>query len=196
MIVFLEGTLEEKNPAFVVVNCSGVGYLLNISLYTYAKLPDQGSVKIITHQVIREDAHLLFGFADKEERELFKLLISVSGIGPNTARLILSAMNPAELKSSIAQNNISRLQSIKGIGAKSAQRLVVDLRDKIEKEWHIKGEILEVSNNTAHQEALSALVMLGFAKNSAQKALAAILKQKQGAPITTEELVKEALKGF
>ncbi|HAJ99530.1 MAG TPA: Holliday junction branch migration protein RuvA [Bacteroidales bacterium] len=196
MIVFLEGTIEEKNPAFVVVNCNGIGYGLHISLHTYSKLPDLGKVKILAYQVIREDAHLLFGFADKEERELFKLLISVSGIGPNTARMILSSMNPAELKSAIAHNNISRLQSIKGIGAKSAQRLVVDLRDKIEKEVILKDDFLGFSNNTAQTEALSALVMLGFAKPAAQKVLGAILKQKQGEPISTEDLVKEALKSF
>lgn len=196
MIEFIDGTIEEKNPAFVVVNCNGIGYFLNISLHTYGKLPDNGRAKIYTQQVIREDAHLLFGFAEKEERELFRLLVSVSGIGPNTARMILSAMNPIELKGSISQNNVARLQSIKGIGAKSAQRIIVDLRDKIEKEGILPTDILDFSNNTAHQEALSALVMLGFAKPAAQKVLSAILKQKQGSAISTEDLVKEALKSF
>ncbi len=196
MIAFIEGSLEEKNPAYVVVNCHGMGYLLHISLHTYSRLPDRGVVKIFAHQVIREDAHLLFGFADEEERELFRLLISVSGVGPNTARMVLSSMSPAEVKSAIVSNNASMLQSIKGIGAKSAQRIVVDLRDRLEKEGVFKDENLVFTNNTMHEEALSALVMLGFAKNAAQKALAAILKKKQGAPVTTEELVKEALKSF
>jgi Holliday junction DNA helicase RuvA len=196
MIAFIEGSLEEKNPAYVVVNCHGLGYLLHISLHTYSRLPDRGPVKIFAHQVIREDAHLLFGFADDEERELFRHLISVSGVGPNTARMVLSSMSPAEVKTAIVSNNVSMLQSIKGIGAKSAQRIVVDLRDRLEKEGVFKDENLVFSNNTMHEEALSALVMLGFAKNAAQKALATILKKKQGAPVTTEELVKEALKSF
>jgi len=196
MIAFIEGMLEEKNPAYVVINCNGVGYMLQISLNTYSNIPDKGPVKIFTHQVIREDAHLLFGFASEDERELFRLLISVSGVGPNTARMILSSMLPAEIKSAIVNNNISMLQSIKGIGAKSAQRIVVDLRDKLEKEGFFKDENLVFSNNTKHEEALSALVMLGFTKNSAQKAIAAILKKRQGVSLTTEELVKEALKSF
>jgi len=196
MIAFIEGNIEEKNPAYVVINCHGLGYLLHISLHTYSRIPDRGQAKIFTHQVIREDAHLLFGFAEEDERELFRLLISVSGVGPNTARMVLSSMSPTEVKSAIVGNNVSMLQSIKGIGAKTAQRIVVDLRDRLEKEGVFKDENLVFSNNTMHEEALSALVMLGFAKNAAQKALAAILKKKQGAPVTTEGLVKEALKSF
>jgi len=196
MIAFVEGIIEEKNPAFVVINCNGVGYFLHISLHTYSRLPDSGRTRVLTHQVVREDAHLLFGFADTDERELFTMLISVSGIGPNTARMILSALQPGELRNAIAGNNITRLQAVKGIGVKSAQRIVIDLRDKIEKDGWSKDDFSGFSNNTIHEEALSALVMLGFAKNAAQKALASILKQKQGSPITTEELVKEALKGF
>lgn len=196
MIAFVEGTLEEKNPAFAVINCNGIGYMLQISLHTYSQLPDMGSVRIFTHQVIREDAHLLFGFAQADERELFKQLITVSGVGPNTARMMLSSLLPAEVKNAIANNNVSLLQSIKGIGAKTAQRIVVDLRDKMEKDGHFKDGNLIFSNNTMHEEALSALVMLGFAKNEAQKALASILKKKQGLSVTTEDLVKEALKGF
>jgi holliday junction DNA helicase RuvA len=196
MIAFIEGVIEVKNPAYVVINCHGLGYLLHISLHTYSRIPDRGQAKIFTHQVIREDAHLLFGFAEEDERELFRLLISVSGVGPNTARMVLSSMSPTEVKSAIVGSNVSMLQSIKGIGAKTAQRIVVDLRDRLEKEGVFKDENLVFSNNTMHEEALSALVMLGFAKNAAQKALATILKKKQGAPITTEELVKEALKSF
>ncbi|TVR41265.1 MAG: Holliday junction branch migration protein RuvA [Bacteroidia bacterium] len=196
MIAFIEGTIEEKNPAYLVVNCQGVGYLLHISLNTYNAVPDKGTARMLTLQVIREDAHTLFGFADKEERELFRHLISVSGVGPNTARMILSAMTPAEIKAAIVNNNISILQSIKGIGAKSAQRIIVDLKDRLEKEGVFKEENLLITDNTIQQEALSALVMLGFAKNSAQKAIAAILKKHQGSVQSAEYLVKEALKSF
>ncbi len=194
MISFIEGTIEEKNPACVVVNCGGVGYLIHISLHTYSAIPDKGTIRIHTLQVIREDAHTLYGFAEKEEKELFKHLITVSGIGPNTARMILSSMSPAEIRSAIVSKNISMLQSIKGIGAKSAQRIVVDLKDKLEKEGVLGDDYLVSANNTIQEEALSALVMLGFNKNSAQKAVGAILRKKQGEAVTAEELVKEALK--
>ncbi len=170
--------------------------MLHISLNTYSGIPDSGKVKVHTLQVIREDAHTLFGFADKDEKELFRHLISVSGVGPNTARMILSSMSPAEVKTAIVSNNISILQSIKGIGAKSAQRIVVDLKDRLEKEGVLEDENLILVNNTIQEEALSALVMLGFAKSSAQKAISSILKQKQGAVISAEDLVKEALKNF
>jgi len=196
MIAFLQGTISEKNPAYVVVNCNGVGYLIHISLNTFHAIPDSGNVFLHTLQVIREDAHILYGFADKEERELFSNLISVSGVGPNTARMILSAMTPLEVKTAIISNNISTLQSIKGIGAKSAQRIVVDLKDRLEKEGVLQAENLPFTDNTIEQEALSALVMLGFAKNAAQKAVAAILKKNQGTAVSAEFLVKEALKSF
>jgi holliday junction DNA helicase RuvA len=196
MIAFIEGHIEEKNPAFVVINCQGVGYLVHISLHTYAAIPDTGNVRIHTYQVIREDAHTLYGFAAVEERELFKHLISVSGVGPNTARMILSSMSPTEIRTAIISNNVSLLQSIKGIGAKSAQRIVVDLKDKLEKEGIYPDDYLVPANNTIHDEALSALVMLGFTKNAAQKAIGSILRNKKGAAVTSEELVKEALKGF
>ena len=196
MISFVEGNIEEKNPAYLVLNCQGVGYMLHISLNTYNTTPDKGSVRIHTLQVIREDAHLLFGFATKDERELFSQLISVSGVGPNTARMILSSMSPADVKTAIVSNNVSVLQSIKGIGAKSAQRIVVDLKDRLEKEGILKAENLHFTDNTIQQEALSALVMLGFAKNTAQKAIASILKKSQGAAVSAEYLVKEALKSF
>jgi holliday junction DNA helicase RuvA len=196
MIAFIEGNVTEKNPAYLVINCQGVGYMLHISLNTYNAIPDQGNVRIHTLQVIREDAHLLYGFASKDERELFSHLISVSGVGPNTARMILSSMTPEDIKTAIVSNNVSALQSIKGIGAKSAQRIVVDLKDRLEKEGVLKAENLHFTDNTIQQEALSALVMLGFAKNTAQKAIASILKKNQGTPVSAEYLVKEALKSF
>ena len=196
MIAFLEGTIEEKNPAYLVVNCQGVGYLLQRSLHTYDALPQTGKVHIHTLQLIREDAHILYGFSDKEEREVFKHLISVSGVGPNTARMILSSMSPAEVRSSIVSNNTAVLESVKGIGSKSAKRIVVDLKDKLEKEGDLKVENSGLADNTIQQEALSALVMLGFAKNTAQKAITAILKKQQGKVESAEYLVKEALKSF
>ena len=196
MISFLQGSIEEKNPAYLVINCQGVGYLVHISLHTYNAIADDGEVRIHTLQVIREDAHLLYGFASKEERELFIHLISVSGVGPNTARMILSSMTPGDVKAAIVNNNTSSLQSIKGIGAKSAQRIIVDLKDRLEKEDVLKTENLQFTNNTIQQEALSALVMLGFAKNTAQKAIAAILKKNRDAAISAEFLVKEALRSF
>lgn len=196
MIAFIEGTLEEKNPAFLVINCQGVGYLIHISLHTYASVPDKGNVKIYTHQVIREDAHTLFGFAGTDERELFKHLITVSGVGPNTARMILSSMSPGEIRSAIISKNINTLQSIKGIGAKTAQRIIVDLKDRLEKAGDFKDDYLVPVNNTIQEEALSALVMLGFSKSAAQKAIAAIIRKRPGETVTAEELVKEALKSI
>jgi holliday junction DNA helicase RuvA len=196
MIAFIEGSIEEKNPAFLLINCQGIGYQVHISLHTYSQVPDSGPIRLHTHQVIREDAHTLYGFSGKEERELFRHLISVSGVGPNTARMVLSSMTPTEIKSAIVNKNISVLQSIKGIGAKSAQRIIVDLKDRLEKEGVLGGDNLVFENNTMHEEALSALVMLGFAKNAAQKTITAILKKRQGATVTVEELVKEALKSF
>jgi len=196
MISFLEGQLDEKNPAYVVINCQGVGYLVHISLNTFDALPDKGIVRIATLQVIREDAHILYGFADDEERELFKHLVSVSGVGPNTARMILSSMTPTEIKAAIIQNDIQMLSSIKGIGEKSANRIIVDLKDRLEKEGVLKSEKLVMPDNTIQQEALSALVMLGFAKQTAQKAISTILKKHQGSVQSAEFLVKEALKSI
>lgn len=194
MISFIEGTIEEKNPAYLVINCQGVGYLIHISLHTFSQLPDSGPVRVHTMQIIREDAHMLYGFFGVEEKELFKHLISVSGVGPNTARMILSSMSPGEIKTAIVGNNVSVLQSIKGIGAKSAQRIVVDLKDRLGKEELIRGENLILTDNTIQEEALSALVMLGFTKNSARKAIGDILKRRKGQVVTAEELVKDALK--
>ncbi|MFO7874063.1 MAG: Holliday junction branch migration protein RuvA [Bacteroidales bacterium] len=196
MIAFVEGAIAEKNPAYLVINCQGVGYLLHISLQTFNAVPDSGTVKLHTVQVVREDAHLLYGFAGKEELELFKLLIAVNGIGPNTARMILSSMTPADIKSAIVNKNIGVLQSIKGIGAKSAERIIVDLKDRLEKEGVLQSENLESTNNTIQQEALSALVMLGFTKQAAQQAISSLMKKNQGAVLTAEQLVKEALKSF
>jgi holliday junction DNA helicase RuvA len=194
MIAFIEGDLVEKNPAYVVINCSGVGYLIHISLNTYSKLPDSGRVKLHTSLIIREDAHTLFGFFQQNEKNLFKHLISVSGVGPNTARMILSSLSVEEVNQAIVGNNASVLQAVKGIGAKSAQRIVVDLKDRIEKEGFVAEENLVLSNNTLREEALSALVMLGYNKPVAQKTINQILKKNAGVDMSVEQLIKEALK--
>ncbi len=194
MIAYLNGLLTEKNPAYIIVECKGVGYFVNISLNTYSQLPDNGEVKVHTHLIIREDSNTLYGFFTVEEKNLFGQLISVSGVGPNTARMILSSLTTNEVKGAIVNNDASVLQNVKGIGAKSAQRIVVDLKDKLEKEGVVKDEKLSATNNTIKEEALSALVMLGFVKNSAQKTINNILKN--GESYSVEELVKLALKSL
>lgn len=194
MIAYLEGKIYEKNPAYLILDCGGIGYMINISLYTYSNIPDSGTVKIFTHLAIREDAHILYGFANEDEKELFKILITVSGVGPNTARVILSSYAPGEIKKAILENDPGVLQSVKGIGAKTAQRIVVDLRDKLKKDEYAKDGFLTVSDNTTKKEALSALVMLGFSKNSIEKVLDKITVSDEGKNLSAEALVKEALK--
>jgi holliday junction DNA helicase RuvA len=195
MIAFIKGELTEKTPAYVIINCNGVGYMIHVSLNTYSQLPETSHLlQLHTYLVIREDAHTLFGFYKEEERELFKHLISVSGVGPNTARMILSSMSVGEIKHAILSNNISVLQSIKGIGAKSAQRIIVDIKDKIEKEGIVAEDNLGNKNNTIRDEALSALVMLGYNKATAQKTLNQVLKIRAGESLTIEQLIKESLK--
>jgi len=194
MIAFIEGELVEKSPAYVVVNCSGVGYMIHISLNTFSKIPDSGTVKLHTSMIVREDAHTLYGFATQEEKNLFKNLITVSGVGPNTARMILSSMTVEEVSGSIVSGDASALQSVKGIGAKSAQRIVVDLKDKLGKESYVSQENLIPSDNTLREEALTALVMLGYNKPIAQKTINQILKKNAGVKLTVEQLIKEALK--
>ena len=192
MYEFFEGHFTEINPAFIVVDCQGVGYYLHISLNTYAKLKDHTKGKVLAHHVVREDAQLLFGFADDSERRLFRLLITVSGIGSNTARLILSSMSPAEVKQAISSRDAAILQKVKGIGTKSAQRIVIDLADKIDKE-ELVDHIPMSLNNTLRAEALSALVMLGFQKNIIEKTLERLLKAEDK-PVNVEDLIKKALK--
>lgn len=194
MIAYVKGELAEKTPSYVVVDCHGMGYLLQISLHTYAQLPHTGTVLLHTELIVREDAQILFGFAGTEERTLFRHLISVSGVGPNTARMILSSMSPDEISQAIVNNNVGVLQSIKGIGAKSAQRIVLDLKDKLQKEGIQTVEILGGTDNTTRQEALSALVMLGYNKATAQKTIAQILKKSGAQTMSVEQLIKEALK--
>lgn len=192
MYSYIEGKLVEKNLTNVVIESNGIGYLINISLHTYSLLGDEEKCKLYTHFVVREDAQLLYGFAEEEERKLFRHLISVSGVGANTARLILSSLSPNELYEAIISNNVPVLQSIKGIGSKTAQRIIVDLRDKLEKEG-IPTEKLGIQHNTKKDEALSGLIILGFNKNTAEKALNRIL-QTENKDLSVEQLIKSALK--
>lgn len=192
MYSYIAGKLVEKTPTFVVIDVNGIGYFIHISLHTFSKLGNNEDVKLFTHLVVREDAQLLYGFSSEIERHLFKQLITVSGIGANTARLILSALDAAELQEAIIKANITVLQSIKGIGNKTAQRIIVDLKDKLDKEG-ITPEKLDLTHNTKKEEALSGLIILGFNKGLAEKAIDRILKEK-GASLSVEDLIKDALK--
>jgi len=193
MITHLKGKLIEKYPNNVIIECNGIGYILTISLHTFSNIPDQENIMLYTHLSIREDAHILYGFADKLEREIFKLLISVSGVGPSTAITMLSSMNTQEIQQAIGSEDVEKIKSVKGIGIKTAQRLIVDLKDKILKTYEFS-EVLSVSNNTIKNEALSALEVLGFSRKKIDKAIQVIL---QNSPeISLEELIKKALKNL
>jgi len=192
MYEFIEGHLVERNPAYAVIDVQGIGYLLNISVHTYSKLKEGTRSRLFAHLVVREDALILFGFADLEERELFRQLISVSGVGVNTARIILSSLSPQEVCQAIAVGDAPLLQRIKGIGGKTAQRIIVDLKDKVSKEL-LPQEKLGFLHNTKKEEALSGLIILGFPKMLADKALTKII-EKEGTGLTVEELIKNALK--
>ena len=191
MIDYITGKVTELNPACVVVECNGIGYNINISLNTYAELDKATECKILIHESIREDAHLLFGFTTADERDLFRQLITVSGVGAGTARMMLSSMRPADLRDAILSGDVGILKGVKGIGLKTAQRIIVDLKDKIGKH-SVSGEIIAFSDNTAREESLSALVMLGFARNSATKVIDNLLRENKKLPV--EELVRRALK--
>lgn len=193
MITQIRGRLVEKNPTYVVVDCNGVGYLLNISLNTFSAIPDSEAVLFYTHLSIREDAHTLYGFINKTEREVFRLLTSVSGVGPSTARTMLSSMTSEEIQKAIASENVALIKSAKGIGAKTAQRLIVDLKDKILKTFDMD-EVSVSESNTNKEEALSALEVLGFTKKQSDKVLNSILKETPNASV--EQLIKQALKSF
>jgi Holliday junction DNA helicase RuvA len=193
MITQIRGRLVEKNPTYVVVDCAGVGYLLHVSLQTFSSLPTDENIRLFTHLSIREDAHTLYGFITKTEREVFKFLISVSGVGPNIARTMLSSMSSEEVQNAIASENVALIQSVKGIGAKTAQRVIVDLKDKILKTFDID-EVSLSSNNTNKEEALSALEVLGFNRRQSEKVITAILKDTPNE--TVELLIKKALKNL
>ncbi len=191
MYEYIEGPLTEKNPAYCVIDIAGIGYSIQISLTTFSQLESHPRVRLYIHQVVREDALLLFGFFTRQEREIFRLLISVSGIGANTARMMLSSLTPEDLQQAIISGNAAVLQSIKGIGTKTAQRVIIDLRDKITRE-KMSGEIFPIKDNRLKDEALSALVILGFNKGEADKVIGKILLAEKNLPL--EDLIKKALK--
>lgn len=191
MFEYLKGSIQQKTPTYLILETGKTGYLIHISLFTYSNIPDQGEVKIFLHQVIREDAHLFYGFISTQERDIFRLLISVSGIGSNTARMILSALTPDEVREAIQSGHVLALKGIKGIGAKTAQRLIVDLRDKVGKTSE-SGDFFDVSSNRIKDEALSALATLGFSKTAVSKVIDDIISKQ--ADISVEDLLREALK--
>lgn len=191
MYEFIRGKIIDCNPASIVVEAGGIGYFINISLGTYSKLNNQKEAQVYLHQVVREDALTLYGFADKHERSLFRNLISVNGVGANTAIMMLSSLNADELTSAILTENVGILKAVKGIGAKTAQRIIIDLRDKLGK-THETGQIFVTPDNTIRNEALSALVMLGFGKKDADKIVSQILAENPES--TVESVIKQALK--
>jgi len=198
MFNYIHGNIVEKNPAFVVIDVNGVGYALNISLNTYSKLEDKKTVTLLTHMAFKVEATNpvgieLFGFIDEEERSLFRHLIGVSRVGMSTAIVMLSSMNPNEIYKAIANEDQKTLQTVKGIGAKAAQRIIMELKDKVDKEYR-ESDKMETSYNLNKEEALSGLTMLGFNKNQADKSLEKIIGRKGGDQFTVEELIKEALK--
>ena len=199
MIEYIRGELAELSPATAVIDCNGVGYAANISLNTYSAIQGKKTCKLYIYEAIREDAYVLYGFAEKQEREIFLLLISVSGIGGNTARMILSALSPAELVNVISTENANLLKTVKGIGLKTAQRVIVDLKDKIKTMGAsaaggsaVGGMLLQAANAEVQEEAVAALTMLGFAAAPSQKEVLAILKEEPEAPV--EKVIKLALK--
>lgn len=194
MIEYIKGDIVELTPTQMIIECAGIGYGLNISLTTYSAFSGKPTGKIYVYEVIREDAHLLFGFAQKAERELFLLLTSVSGVGPNTARMILSSLPPAELIQVIANKNETTLTSVKGIGQKTAQRILVDLKNKVKAGDTIAGAGAPVAggNGAVAEEAVAALVMLGFQKAASQKVVSSILKSSP--MLAVEQVIKSALR--
>jgi Holliday junction DNA helicase RuvA len=194
MIHHIKGRLTEKSPTHAVIEAGGVGYFLNISLVTFSKISNDENCTLYTHLSIKEDAHTLYGFAEKSEREIFRKLISVSGVGASTARVMLSSLSSDEITAAIVTGDVDTLKSIKGIGAKSAQRIIVDLKDKLGKIEGLEQNILTFSNNSARDESLSALFALGFTKNSVDKVLNNVLKAQPD--LGVEGLIKEALKNL
>ncbi|MEX2350475.1 MAG: Holliday junction branch migration protein RuvA [Flavobacteriaceae bacterium] len=193
MITHIQGRLVEKTPTSVVIDCNGVGYEVHISLHTFSLLPESENVKLFTHLLIKEDAHTLFGFVEQFEREIFRLLISVSGVGASTARTMLSSVAPNKIKEAIAHGDVATIQSVKGIGAKTAQRVILDLRDKILKVFAID-DVSSISSNTNKDEALSALETLGFLRKQAEKVCDRICRENPDA--TVETIIKLALKNL
>ncbi len=193
MITHLRGKLVEKTPTDLVVECGGVGYLVHISLHTFSLLPEGEAISIYTHLQVKEDSHSLYGFMEVSERAIFRLLISVSGIGANTARTMLSSLSPEELKDAIAGSNVGVIQSVKGIGLKTAQRVIIELKDKILKIYDLQ-ELSAPLDNTNKEEALSALEVLGFTRKQSDKMVERILKESPG--LSVEQIIKQTLKSL
>ena len=191
MYEFIRGKIIELNPANIIIEASGIGYFVNISLNTFSILKEKKEGLILMHQVVREDAHILYGFSEKGERDLFRNLISVNGVGASTAIMMLSSLNPNEIVAAVATDNVSVLKGVKGIGIKTAQRIIIDLKDKLGK-LSETGQISLSSDNTIRNESLSALVMLGFVKRNADKIVSKILQEQPDA--TVESVIKQALK--
>ena len=193
MIAHLQGKLVEKTPTQVVIDCGGVGYHVNISLHTYSLLPATDFIKLFTHLQIKEDAHTLFGFVEKSEREIFKLLLSVSGIGASIARTMLSSLDPKQITNAIASGDVVTIQSIKGIGSKTAQRVILDLKDKVLKLYDLD-EVSMSQSNTNRDEALSALEVLGFVRKTSERVVEKIIKEAPDSSV--EFIIKQALKNL
>ena len=193
MITHIQGKLVEKTPTHVIVDCNGTGYFINISLHTFSQIRDQESIKVLTHLQVKEDSHTLYGFMSSAEREIFRLLISVSGIGANTARTMLSSLTPIQIREGIAIGDVPLIQSVKGIGLKTAQRVIIDLKDKVLKIYDIDETSLS-QNNTNKDEALSALEVLGFMKKQSERIIDKIVTATPDASV--EFIIKEALKNL
>ncbi|WP_069676819.1 Holliday junction branch migration protein RuvA [Formosa sp. Hel1_33_131] len=193
MITHIQGKLVQKTPTHVIIDCNGIGYFVNISLHTFSQIPDQEAIKVFTHLQVKEDSHTLYGFISSAEREIFRLLISVSGIGANTARTMLSSLTPKQIREGIAVGDVALIQSVKGIGLKTAQRVIIDLKDKVLKIYDIDETSLS-QNNTNKDEALSALEVLGFMKKQSERIVEKIVISTPDA--TVEFIIKEALKNL
>ncbi|MCU0454949.1 MAG: Holliday junction branch migration protein RuvA [Bacteroidales bacterium] len=193
MIDYIKGRITRLTPTCLTIEAGEIGYFINISLTTFARLEGVSDCKILVHEIIREDAHQLFGFAETEEREIFRHLISVTGVGAGTARMMLSSLSPAEIERAIIGADVNLLKSVKGIGLKTAQRIIVDLKDKLGKQTGTD-ELFTLADNTKREEALSALVMLGFAKGAVSKVLDRIVREEKNPSV--EEMIKRALKNL
>lgn len=191
MYEFIKGEIHSLTPATAVIETGGIGYLINISLQTYTKIGQERKVLLLLHYVVREDAHLLFGFYDEEEREVFRQLISVTGVGVNTARMMLSSLSPSDIASAIEKEDVTKLKGVKGIGLKTAQRIIVDLKGKVN-EATLAGKLSNTPTNSARSEALSALITLGFARSAVEKVLDSLANE--GYATSVEDLIKQSLK--
>ena len=194
MITHIEGILEVKNPAYVILDVNGIGYFLHISLTTFSDIPEKGKLRLFTHLSIKEDAHTLFGFSTQSERTIYRQLISVSGVGPSTARMILSSLSPDEAAHAIVSGDVNLLKKVKGIGAKTAQRVIIDLKDKVAPSEEVS-DFSSTLGNTLRNEALSALIVLGIDKRKAETVIDKTI-DKSGSEISVEQLIKITLKSL